>query len=91
MAKYTIRQPEVSPTSGYQPNSFEASTFKELKAEIKRNGAPWFYGTGFHVLDSNGDVLFTDDAWKAAYNECDHDGKTLSLKIVTEWAEEFPV
>ena len=82
VAKYSIRQPEVSPTSGYQPDTYSAETFAQVKRELARDGSPWHYGTGFHVLDADDNIVFTKNDWDDANAECERDDTTLTLRML---------
>lgn len=38
--------------------------FGALKHELARSGSPWHYGAGFHVVDGDGEIVFTSADWR---------------------------
>lgn len=89
MAKYQLRKirPNIRPNSRDEYRYLscdEFSTFSDLRDEINARRDIWF-GGGFDVLDSDGNVIFD----KPAASFCIYAfGKNFTLRQVTENYDE---
>lgn len=75
MSKYTIRKRDIS--GNYAPDTFTASTFKDIKKELTRPGNPWLREWSVHT--GNG-CIFNADDWSLALGMVERDSDiTLTL------------
>lgn len=81
MSKYQLRKIDPQSRSENRYSSCdEFSTFSDLRNEINSRNDIW-YGDGFDILDSDGQVIFD----KAAASFCiGMFGKNFTLRQVTE-------
>lgn len=82
MTTYTIRRKGID--ANYQPDTFSASTFAEIKHELTRDGTPWRQRWSVHTEDG---CVFNEADWQDALM-CVERESDITLKLLRECHQE---